>query len=329
LGSGKSELFYKDFSSLTEDLIASLPFSTATIESNGVNIASGKFGKPIPVQVREPINANLTVNSLGKKSEPFPISLSGSEQLEFKYSDTRGLSTIPFKNDPNGFGNSFKRMIWDGNSKANVAVKATPSASVQDHLEVLVSMRGSEQEIREQKIFTRRPGFVIASLKPSDASQNQAILISDVAFLPHTHFPVLQFPRVPWKQANQWRSEEVDLDVWVADKAPEKAFKVKLKRGDQVEVLDRRFSCVRNGNSIIVTYQGNQAEQVFVLCNKAFRSTHEYLDGKERKAMFEVPETEESVDGVEVCIVKQSDLGKWVADRTLEHLSVTELRFSK
>ena len=321
------KLFFSDFESLQQELLELLPRSTVDIVSDSRTVLkSGKLAERIGVEMVQPLNAVLRVQSYGQKqAKELPIWFSGGEKLEFNYSGTRGLTVIPYKNDPNGFGKSSKPMAADGGSKFKVAVKATTATTAPDRLDIQLSLRGMVDETIDQKTFTRRPSFVVASIRPTDSPLNQAFWVSDHSFRPATHYPILQLPYVPWQQDNQWHSEDVDMDVWMADEVPTSAFKVSLKPGDQEEVMESKFRCVRTKDQVTVSIPGATMDRYFVMCSRATKTVRDFLDGRETKIVFDVP----SAQATEISIVKLSELQSWAADGTLQHFSVSELKFAK
>ncbi len=320
----KSELFYSSFETLERDLIGSLPVSTISIESQGKTLSQGKFSEDIPVNLIKSTKAKVWVNRGEKKLDEFSISLSGGEKLEFKYSDIRGLTVIPYKDDPN-FGNSVK-MTTDGVSKSNVYVKASPALSAPYRLDIQLSLRGDVVGTVEQKTFTHRPSFVVAAIRPKDTSLNKAFWVSDHKFRRETHYPIVQLPDFPWQQDNQWRSEEVDMEVWMSDEVPSGAVKVSLKPGDPPkEEMESKFRCVRTNNQVTVSIPSAITGRYFVMCNLATKTDREYLADRETKVVFDVPNDQTA----EISIFKLSELQTWAADGTLQHFLCPELKFLK
>jgi len=328
--SSTSKLFYSSFEELSKDLIALLPVSTITImDSNGTPLgeeASEKqtFGKQIRINVSESTQATITVNRHGKKSNAVPIWLTGGEKLEFKYSDSRGLTMIPYKNDSYGFRKSWTPMAADGGNKSKVAVKATTAATAPNRLDIQFSLQGEGVETVEQTKFTRRPRFVIASVCPAGASLNQAFWVCDHSFSPDTHYPIVRLPYTPWREDNQWRSKEVDIGVWMSDEAPKNAFKVSLQPGDQRDISQPKLRFVRTDDHVTVTV-ADAMDSHLVLCSKATKTTREYVDSRESKIVFEVPRGQAS----ELCIVKKSELQAWSNEGNVQHYTVSELKFAE
>ena len=124
-------------------------------------------------------------------------------------------------------------MFADGGSKFKVAVKATTAATAPDRLDIQLSLQGAVAETVEQTTFTRRPSFVVAKICPAGAEPNQAFWVCDHSFRPKTHYPIVQLPYIPWQEKNGWRSEAVDVGVWMSDEVPKNARRVKLIPGDQ------------------------------------------------------------------------------------------------
>ena len=329
-GSLKSKMLYSTFDELSKDLTALLPVSSIEIlDSSGRQmgeepISKHTFGKPITVNVPEPTSASITVTSHGKKSEPFPIWLGGGEKLELKYSDTRGLTMIPYKEDLTGFRKSSTPMIADGGSKSKVAVKATTAATAADRLDVQISLQGLVAETVEQTVFTRRPSFVVASIAPAGASANQAFWLCDHSFRPNTHYPLVQLPYIPWQEENRWRSDEVDINVWISDELPTSVEKISLKPGDQKELNGPKLRIVRTDSQLTVTAP-DLMDRHLILCSTATKTTREFSEGRETKIVFEVP----SKQAAEICIVKIGELQALANEGALQHYSVAGLKFAQ
>ncbi|HUP79066.1 MAG TPA: vWA domain-containing protein, partial [Pirellula sp.] len=331
LGGATSKLFYNDFKSLEHDLIASLPYSTVTVDSDGRTIASGRFGKNIGLQVNEPIDATVKIQSFGQTANTV-ISLVGSEGLKFNYSDSNGLNCIKFSEDRQtfGLGTDFSRMSSSGENSLRVFAKITPhSDSSMYQLVLQVAIQGTAAENIQQKLFTRRPVFVLAAIKPAGGGPETSTLISDTRFLPMTHYPILLFPNIPWKKEEKWLSEQIDFDVWMADKLPEKAVKVSLKSGDHKELkeFDKMIVCKRTDNDVTVQIQSRTADRFFVICNSAKDTTRTMVEGKETEAKFELQEGDEKP--VELVVVKESDLKQSVEQGSVKHYGINDMRFLK
>lgn len=326
----KSKLFYSTFEELSQDLIALLPVSTITItDSNGTSLGEGPsekqtFGKQIKINVSEPTKATLTVNRHGKKSNPVPIWLTGSEKLEFKYSDSRGLTMIPYKNDSYGFRKSWTQMAADGGNKSKVAVKATTAATAPNRLDIQLTLQGEGVETIEQTKFTRRPRFVVASVSPAGAPLNQAFWICDHSFSPDTHYPIVRFPYIPWQEDNQWRSKEVDVGIWMSDESPKSEAKISLQPGDTKDISQLKLRFVRTDDKVTVTVP-DAMESHLIMCSTATKTKREYVDSRETKIVFEVP----SGQAAEICVVKPSELQAWSNEGAVQHYSVSDLKFAE
>ena len=327
-GSFKSKMLYSTFDELSKDLFALLPVSSISIaDSNGRQmseepIEKQTFGKQITINVPEPTQATITVTSHGKRSKPLPIWLVGGEKLELKYSGLRGLMMIPYKDDSTGFRTSSKPMVASGGSKSKVAAKAATAATAPDRLDIQLSLQGVVAETAEQTTFTRRPSFVVAKICPANTETNQAFWVCDHSFRPKTHYPVVQLPYIPWQENNDWRSDAVDIGVWLSDEVPKNASTVKLKPGDQKDEAKLRF--VRTDNQITVT-RSEGMDSHLVMCTTAIKTIREYSGGRETKIVFDVSSSSEA----EISIVNQSQLTEWENEGTLRYYYVSELKFVK
>ncbi len=329
LGQANSQLFYKDFERLEADLIDKLPYSTVTVESNGQTI-EGRFGKNIELQVKEPIDATVKIQSFFGQTASTKISLVGGEGLKFIYSDIAGLDCIKFNDDSKtpGRGTDFSQMQSGMENRLRVFAKCTPhSDSSMYQLALQVAIRGTAAENIEQKLFTRRPEFVLAAIKTAGGGPETSTLISDSGFLPMTHYPILLFPNIPWKQDDKWLSEQIDVDVWMANELPEKAKKISLKSRDQQELFDKIISCKRTGNDVTVKIQSRNADRFFVICNSAKASTRTIVEGKETEAKFELQEGDEKP--VELVVIKESDLKQSVQQGNVKHYWFYDMKFLK
>jgi hypothetical protein len=330
-----SKLFYDSFKELESDLIALLPVSTVKItDSDGKQLGqepfdTHTFGYPISIQVAKPTQATITVKSRGDTKD-FPIWLMGGEKLVFKYSDLRGLTAIPFKDDKNGFGNSSLPMAIKDGTKSDVRVRATKATDMPDRLDIQLSKRGDVGETVEQTKFVLRPGFLIASISPAESSMTEAFWVCDHFFKPNTHYPIIQLPSIPWKQGNEWRSEELEVNVWLAEDIPKKAKRIQLDAGGQSDELSP-FTCVRVDDRVTVkVVPGSEAkpdaERHFVLCNNDMRAVRTYVEGLETKIEFYVPESQSA----ELMIVTLKELLAWESEGVLKHYYTDKpLRFLK
>lgn len=339
--SNKSKLFYDSFQELQSDLIALLPVSTVKItDSDGKQLGqepfdTHTFGNPISIQVAKPTQATITVNSRGDTKD-FPIWLTGGEKLVFKYSDSRGLRAIPFKDDKNAFGNFFPMARKDG-GKSDIRVKATNATDEPYRLVIQFSKRGDVGETAEETKFVRRPGFLIASISPAESSISpaessmaEAFWMCDHLFKPNTHYPIIQLPSIPWEQGNKWRSEELKVNVWLAEDIPKKAKRIQLEANAQSDELSP-FTCVRVDDRVTVKVApGSEAKQgaerYFVLCNNDLKAVRTYEDGLEAKIEFNVPESQPA----ELMVVTWKELLAWESEGALKHYYTDKsLRFLK
>ena len=330
-----SKLFYDSFKELESDLIALLPVSTVKItDSDGKQLGqepfdTHTFGYPISIQVTKPTQATITVNSRGDTKD-FPIWLTGGEKLVFKYSDLRGLSAIPFKDDKNGFGNSPFLMVLKDGAKSDIRVKATKATDKPYRLDIQLSKRGDVGETVEQIKFVRRPRFLIASISPAESSMAEAFWVCDHLFKPNTHYPIIQLPSIPWEQGNEWRSEELEVNVWLAEDIPKKAKRIQLDAGDQSDELSP-FTCVRVDDRVTVKVAPGSdvkpgAERYFVLCNNDLKAVRTYVDGRETKIEFNVPESQPA----ELMVVTLKEMLAWESEGALKHYHTEKsLRFLK
>ncbi len=329
------KLFYDSFKELESDLIALLPVSTVKItDSDGKQLGqepfdTHTFGYPISIQVAKPTQATITVNSRGDTKD-FPIWLEGGEKLVFKYSDLRGLSAVPFKDDKNGFGNSSLPMVIKDGAKSDIRVKATKATDKPYRLDIQLSKRGEVGETVEQTKFVRRPRFLIASISPAESSMAEAFWVCDHLFKPNTHYPIIQLPLIPWEQGNEWRSEELEVNVWLTEDMPKKAKRIQLDAGAQSDELSP-FTCVRVDDRVTVKVApGSEAkpgaERYFVLCNNDLKSVRTYVEGLETKIEFNVPESQPA----ELMIVTLKELLAWESEGALRHYYTEKsLRFLK
>ena len=166
-----------------------------------------------------------------------------------------------------------------------------------------------------------------AAIKPANGGPETSILISDSRFLPMTHYPVLQFPYIPWKEDGRWSSEQIDFEFWMSDRLPDKASKVNLKSGDQQELFNKAITCKRVGNEVRVQIHSRTTDRYFVICNSARVATRTMVEGKETEARFELQD--ENANPVELIVLKESDLQQSAEQGIVKHYEIKDLKFLK
>ncbi len=337
-GQRNGKLFFQDFDSLTESLLASLPKTTVTVRSNQGPIGIGEVGKIITLDpiVTKPTEAIVSVQGIAQRAET-TVWLAGNEKLKFKYSDSAGLMNLPFNDKDNGdraiLGDFRKQMTSESDSKYLLFAQPFPDRSAKK-LGISVAIPGSSKDV-EQKKFIRRPEFVIAAMTPSDGGPDSSRLISDFSFYPGTHYPILKFPAFKWKQEEAWLSTKVDFDVWISIEMPSATLapRLSLKSGDDGKFLEqvKQVNCSRKENTITAIIDEKQlssesSERYFVICTSASNSVRQFVENRETKAVFELAESEAG-KAADVLVVKKSDLEKAVADGLIQHFWTKGMEF--
>ncbi len=325
-GSKGTKLFYDDFKKLNEDLVALLPSTNITVMANGIQIGTGRLNQEIPLnlELTAPTKATVSVKSNGPAFDA-DIWLSGNEQLEMVYSSTLGLSSVSFNENriKKGISEFLTQMQDMRGGKEQFFANPIPDS--QYRLKLQLAMQGTGSKDDKQKNFTRRPKFVVAAMTPSNGGLESASrLISDSFFVPGTHYPILEFPSVPWKGIDDWLSELVDFDVWIANDLPGKALKVPMNNPEQKELFGSQITCSRNGSRLTVLINPNKGERFFVICQSAQKSIRKYEEGQEKEAVFEFAESGDNP--VELIVLEESELK---ADRIVTHYFSKEIRIIK
>ena len=333
-GNSKSEIFYDDFNKLKDDIIAGLPVSKITMAApDGSKLGSepfSRFGKQISLQIPEPMEATITVDSRGKVSK-FPIWLTGGEKLEFKYSDSGKLTMTPYKEDVDSSVKASTPMFDENGKESLVGARAAIAALDQDPLDFQLVLQSDSNEWVDHTKLIRRPGFVVAAVSPA-GTQKEIFWVCDHSFVPETHYPNIQLPYIPWKKEdNQFRSEKVDLKVWISEVVPPKAVKFRMKKNDEPqEIKDLKLRCERVEDVVTVTLPESPPESMgrhLVMCSTATKTTRlyvgEYSDGREVEIEFVVPSDKEA----EICIFKVSELEAWRNSGWVQRYDVQGLKF--
>ncbi|MCY2977153.1 MAG: VWA domain-containing protein [Planctomycetota bacterium] len=333
-GTAKSKIFYENVKELADDLISLLPVSKITMaDQDGSKLGSEpffRFGKQISLPIPEPMEVTITVDSREKVSK-FPIWLTGGEKLEFKYSDSGKLTMTPYKEDVASSVKTSKLMSDESGKESLVGARAAIAAVEQDPLDLQLVLQSDLNEWADHTKLIRRPRFVVAAVTPAGI-QKETFWVCDHSFVPETHYPNIQLPYIPWKKEdNQFRSEKVDLKVWISAEVPPKAVTFRMKKNDEAQVIkDLELLCERVMDVITVTLPASPPESMgrhLVMCSTATKTTRhyvgEYSDGREVRIEFEVPSDKEA----EICIFKVSELEAWRNSGTVQRYDVQGLEF--
>ncbi len=325
------KLLYKNFEDMKTDLEALFPRWRVDFQKPRDGLSplqeDSVFGKRLSVFLEKGSIGSAEVRGYEVGMDPAQnaslsptVYFEGDEHLRL-FQRGKRLEFIRFEEDlkENARDDGLREMEPRSNSSIatdHIVRSALIERSGKIELRSAIGLRNTNNE---RSVFVRRPKLLLAEISTREPlGSERTVILSDVNFRKGTHYPILEFPAVPWQTAGrEWISERVDVDLWIAEQWPTGTIEFswsQLESGSD-GLPPRVRAKVEDTQATIWVDYDQEDERYFVVCRNAKASLREHQKGKDTLILQRDP----AVPNPSIQLIPRKQLDEWSQNGDVEH----------